>query len=82
MANPETTKLTIRLPRRHVEFAKAYARAHGVTVTEVIDRYLRRLQALEQQSPSAELSAITGLIPADIDVEADWRHHLVEKHGR
>lgn len=29
MAAPETTKLTIRLPRRHVEFARAYARAHG-----------------------------------------------------
>lgn len=82
MAAPDTTKLTIRLPRRHVEFAKAYARAHGVTVTEVIDRYLRRMQALERHSPSAELAPITGLIPADIDVEAEWRHHLGEKHGR
>jgi hypothetical protein len=82
VAASETTKLTIRLPRHHVEFAKAYARAHGVTVTEVIDRYLRRMQALEQQAPSAELLAITGLIPADIDVEAEWRHHLVEKHSR
>jgi hypothetical protein len=82
MANAETTKLTIRLPRRHVEFAKAYARAHGVTVTEVIDRYLRRMQALEQQTPSAELSAITGLVPADINVDAEWRRHVVQKHAR
>lgn len=82
MANAETTRLTIRLPRRHVEFAKAYARAHGVTVTEVIDRYLRRMQALEQQTPFAELSAITGLVPGDLDVGAEWRRHVVQKHAR
>lgn len=82
MANAGTTKLTIRLPRRHVEFAKAYARAHGVTVTEVIDRYLRRMQALEQEAPSAEVAAIAGLLPGDIDGESEWRHHLVEKHLR
>ncbi|MCC5870452.1 MAG: hypothetical protein JJU27_18270 [Gammaproteobacteria bacterium] len=82
MANVETTKLTIRLPRRHVEFAKAYARAHGVTVTEVIDRYLRRMQALEQYAPSAEVAAITGVIPGDVDAEAEWGQHLVDKHLR
>lgn len=82
MINPETTKLTIRLPRGHVEFAKAYARAHGITVTEVIDRYLRRMQALEQQGPSAELAAITGFMPAEIDAEAEWHRHMVEKHTR
>lgn len=31
----ETIKLTIRLPGKHVEFAKAYdAKAHGITLTE------------------------------------------------
>ena len=32
-------KLTIRLPSDDLEFAKSYAKAHGVTLTEVIDRY-------------------------------------------
>ncbi|WP_018716314.1 DUF6364 family protein [Arhodomonas aquaeolei] len=78
----ETTKLTIRLPTRDVEFAKAYASAHGLTVTEVIDRYLRRMRALEERMPVPELDEITGLVPADVDVEAEYQAHLREKHSR
>ena len=78
----ETTKLTVRLPKRHVEFAKAYARAHGLTVTEVIDRYLRRMRALDERSPAVELEAITGLIPADVNVEDEYRRYAETKHGR
>ncbi len=47
--------------------AKEYARAHGMTVTEFIDRYLRRMRALEQQGPAPEVEAITGLVPADVE---------------
>jgi len=77
----ETTKLTVRLPRQDVEFAKSYAKAHGLTVTEVIDRYLRRMRALEQQTPSPELDFITGLVPADVDAEDEHRRHVEIKHG-
>lgn len=80
--DPETVKLTIRLPRQDVEFAKAYAAAHGLTVTEVIDRYLRRMRALEQRSPAPELEAITGLVPHDIDAEAEYRRHVQDKHSQ
>lgn len=76
----DTIKLTIRLPRPDVEFAKAYAKAHGLTVTEVIDRYLRRMRALEDQAPSPELDFVTGLVPSDVDAEAEYRHHLKNKH--
>lgn len=79
---PETAKLTIRLPRGDLEFAKAYARAHGLSVTEFIDRYLRRIQALESHVPAPELEAITGLIPPEVDAQAEYRRHLREKHGR
>ena len=77
----ETTKLTIRLPRQNVEFVKAYAEAHGLSVTEVIDRYLRRMRALEDHSPRPELEAITRLVPNDIDVEAEYRRHRLDKHS-
>ncbi|MCG6658053.1 hypothetical protein HOP52_09830 [Halomonas campisalis] len=76
----ETTKVTIRLPKQDVEFAKAYAKAHGISMTEVIDRHLRRLRELERHTPSAELDAITGLLPSDLDAERVYREHLVEKH--
>lgn len=76
----DTTKLTVRLPKRDVEFAKAYAKAHGLSLTEVIDRHLRHLRAIERHTPSAELDAITGLLPPDLDLELAYREHLVEKH--
>lgn len=76
----ETTKLTIRLPKRDVEFAKAYAKAHGLSVTEVIDRYLRRMRALQQRMPSSELETITGLVPSNARAEDEYRHHLLDKH--
>jgi hypothetical protein len=76
----ETTKLTIRLPKRDVEFAKAYAKTHGINVTELIDRYMRRMRALEEHSVAPELEAITGLVPRDIDVRAGYREHVLDKH--
>ncbi|MEX0731184.1 MAG: DUF6364 family protein [Aquisalimonadaceae bacterium] len=76
----DTTKLIIRLPRKDVEFAKSYAKAHGLTVTEVIDRYLKRMRALEEQTPSPELDFIPGLVPAEICAEDEHRRHLENKH--
>jgi hypothetical protein len=77
----DTVKLTIRLPREDVAFAKAYAKAHGLTVTEVIDRYLRQMRELENTTLSPELDFITGLVPSDIDALGEYRRHQNEKHG-
>jgi hypothetical protein len=41
----ETVKLTVRLPKNDLDFAKQYAQAHRITVTELIDRYLRSLRS-------------------------------------
>lgn len=76
----ETAKLTIRLPARDIEFTKSYAKAHGMTVTEVIDRYLR-MRALEEQASSPELDFIMGLVPSDVDAKEEHKHHLRQKHG-
>ena len=77
----ETTKLTIRLPRGHVERAKAYARQHGLTVTELVDRHLRTLGRYELPDTLA-IAEIAGLIPAEIDARDEYRAHLVEKHSK
>lgn len=76
----ESTKLTIRLPASDVAFAKQYAKEHGITVTAVIDRYLRQMRELQAYSPSARLESITGLIPDDIDAKAEFREHALRKH--
>lgn len=76
----ETAKLTIRLPRENLDFAKTFARAHGVSVTEVIDRYLRSLRC-QAGKPSPEVLRITGLIPDGVDGLDEYHRYLHEKHS-
>jgi len=75
-----STKLTIRLQSSIVAFAKQYARDHGITVTEVIDRYLRQMRDLQGYSASSRQEPFTGLIPDNIDAEAEFRGHSLRKH--
>lgn len=78
----DTAKLTIRLPRDHIEFAKEYARAHDLSVTEVIDRFLRRMRALERDLPGSGLEPIRGLVPAEVDAVEEFRRYTGQKHHR
>jgi hypothetical protein len=78
----ETTNLTIRLPVEDVVFVKRYAKANELSVTEVIERYLRRMRLLDNEAPPATLDEITGLLPADMDVEAEMRERTSAKRGR
>jgi hypothetical protein len=75
----ETLKLTVRLPKRNLEFAKQYAQAHRITVTELIDRYLRSLQAASTPI-HREVEKISGLIPAEADAREEYRAHVLRKH--
>ena len=83
----DTVKLTVRLPREHVEFAKRFARAHGISVTELLDRYLDRLQAQasiqsghQGDEVSASVRALTGILPKIDDPEGEYRAHLERKY--
>lgn len=76
----ETVKLTVRLPKKDLDFAKRYAQEHRITVTELIDRYLQRLQAGQVMAIHPEVERISGLIPSEIDAEALYHEHLMSKH--
>lgn len=76
----ESVKLTVRLPKRDLEFAKQYAQAHRITVTELIDRYLRSLQTSEGVAVHPEVERISGLIPADVDTRSEFRKHVLRKY--
>ena len=76
----ETSKLTIRLPVEEVDFVKRYAKANGLSVTEVIDRYLRRMRLLDSEASPAALDEITGLIPADMNADAEMREQRSIKY--
>jgi uncharacterized protein DUF6364 len=75
----ETVKLTVRLPKSDLEFAKQYAQAHRITVTELIDRYLQSLRG-GAGAIHPEVERISGLIPAEVDARAEYREHTVRKH--
>ena len=76
----ESAKLTIRLPREDLEFAKAYAKANRMTVTEVIDRHLRHMRTLNEGALSPELDVISGIIPRDVAAEREYADYLALKH--
>jgi len=77
-----TRKLTIRLPDEDVEYAKAYAKTHGLSVTQLLNRYLRRMRAFDEQQPHPELDIITGLVPANVNVKNILRDHMQDKHSQ
>lgn len=75
----ETAKLTVRLPKSDLEFAKQYAEAHRITVTELIDRYLRSLRS-GSGAIHPEVERISGLIPSEVDAVGEYREHVEAKH--
>jgi hypothetical protein len=49
-------------------------------MTELIDRYLRRLQESTDKLIHPEVERISGLVPEDVDAEELYRAHLAAKH--
>lgn len=75
-----TRKLTIRLPEEDIEFAKEYALRNGISVTEMIDRYLKnvRNQACNEIHP--DIQRFSGIISNNIDAKTAYHEALEEKH--
>jgi hypothetical protein len=76
----ETTELTVELPASEVAFIEQYAAQQGLTVSQLIDRYIKRLQKLEQHPIHPEVERISGLIPDTIDAEAEYYERVWKKH--
>nr|VFJ58236.1 MAG: hypothetical protein BECKDK2373C_GA0170839_10644 [Candidatus Kentron sp. DK] len=74
------SKLTIRLPMDTIAFAKAYARRHGITVTDLIAGYLLRM---ENQNPHAihpEVRRHSRLLSDTVDAREIYANHMLTKH--
>jgi hypothetical protein len=75
------TKLTIRVPRKLLENAKRYAKAHNTTLTALISTYLQHIPAeLEPLDQAPVVRQLTGLISTNLSVD-DYIKHLEEKCG-
>ena len=77
----ETKKLTVRLPSQDIGFAKEYARQHGISLTELIDRYFTSLQKPLLGKIHPEVQKITGLISGQVDAKNEYREYIEGKHS-
>ena len=73
-------KLTVRLPPGELDFAKSYAKEHGVSLTALIHRYFSRLKQAEAPRIPEEVSCITGILPSTLDVRSEFTSHSEKKH--
>jgi hypothetical protein len=76
-----TTKLTVRVPRKFLENAKRYADEHNTTLTELISTYLQHIPDEPESLAGAPLvKQLTGLLSSDVSA-GDYKKHLEEKYG-
>ena len=75
-----TMTLTVDLPAEEAEFLKMYALQHGLTVAELVGRYVQRLKSSPQPVIHPEVAAITGLVPPTLEAEDEYHQNLLNKH--
>lgn len=78
------TKLTLRLDKDVIEQAKEYAREHGTSLSNMIERYLKLVSATEtyEEEISPLVKSLTGVIPpmSDEEFRESYIEYLTEKH--
>ena len=76
------TRMTVRVPRKYLDNAKRYARAHNTTLTELVTAYLQHFP-LETESfdQAPVVRQLTGILSKEVSLE-DYRAHLDEKYGQ
>lgn len=74
------TALTIQLPQPEIAFLKDYAERHQVTVSEVIDYFVKQLRVAEKYSFHPDIERFAGMIPKEVDVRKEYYEYLEEKH--
>lgn len=76
----KTAKMTIRLPGSELAFAKHYAKEQGMTLTDLVLRYLGRLPREAVNGIPDEVRRVAGIVPAEVDAKAEHREHALRRH--
>ncbi len=76
------TKLTLRMDEALIERAKAYSKANGKSVSQLVADYLALLQNEPAGGPrlSPIVGSLRGLLRGAKVGEQDYRRHLEDKH--
>ena len=77
-------KLTLSLDEKILEAAEKYSSEKGVSLSEVVEDYLKKLSPskpkVEKKSSVLELKGILGKVPEDFDYREERYKYLMEKH--
>jgi hypothetical protein len=79
-ANMTTSRLTVRLPKSDIDILKKYARMNRISVSNLIDRWIKILKAKSKTAIHPDIEKFTGIIPADIDVDQAITEFIMEKN--
>jgi hypothetical protein len=66
------TKLTLRLTEDVIEKAKIYARSHKISLSKMIEAYLRSLTQTNNPINEHEITPLVESLSGVIDVPADY----------
>jgi len=75
-----TSRLTINLPKSEIDFLKKYARMNKISVSNLIDRWIKILKAKSKPTIHPDIEKLTGIIPPDIDVDEAITEYIMAKH--
>lgn len=77
-------KLTLSLDEKILEAAEKYSSEKGVSLSEVVEDYLKKLSPskskVEKKSSVLELKGILGKVPEDFDYREERYKYLMERH--
>ena len=79
------TKLTIQLDGTVIERAKQYAQENKVSLSKIIESYLRSIlkaDIKEQELKSPLVDELAGILtlPEDYDYKEDYTNYLIDKY--
>jgi hypothetical protein len=76
------TKLTVRVERDLIDAAKRYAQRQGITLSQLIEDYLRSLaiQQDEELFNTPILQKLSGILPSSTTLD-EYHRHLNKKYG-
>ena len=76
-------RMTFRIPKEELVFAKKYARERSMSLTELVVGYIRRLKnsvASADDSISPGVRAVMGIVPIkDAEDERESYHEYLER---
>lgn len=81
------TKLTLKLDKKVIGKAKAYALQHNISLSRLIESYLKSITGSraagadpEEISPFVKSISSGKGIPANLDYKEEYAGHLAKKH--